>query len=156
MTGLVKLTWCWSNTLWNGVDKTSDVGQQRNDACSPFGGLNYSTVTLSMLPVTKVYSGTQIHVGRPWALCPWLTWGKWRSHLWSSCFLELTPDSSGLASGCFGIAGGPWVVGICLWWLAVRVKSPKLNCFGIASIREKRKCHVSCLGLTEISGRRCM
>lgn len=73
----VKLTWCWSNTLWKGVDMTCDVGQQRNDACCPFGALNYSNT------VTAAYHRPVLRdtnwCGKVLALCPWLTWGRWRS-----------------------------------------------------------------------------
>lgn len=67
----VKLTWCWNNTFWNEVDRTSNVvvGWQRNDGCFPFGEFNYSTVTLYTVVIGSGDSGTWIRVGRPWAPC---------------------------------------------------------------------------------------
>lgn len=95
--------------------------QQTNDAGCPFGGCNYSTVKLCRAVPGSSASGTQKCVGRPWAPCTALSsaCGKLQQGaVGCSCLLRFAPSHRlGSASNRFGIAGGPWVVGVCdtLW-----------------------------------------
>lgn len=87
---------------------------QRNDACCPFGGRNYSTVKLYTVVIGSSDSRMEVHAGRPCAPCTALSVIGMRNSSGLQLSLKLTPsDSSGSVSDYFSIAGGLRVVGVC-------------------------------------------